>query len=132
MSKDWQEDLDDLHEVFGQAVRYFPDEPPVSSDEINLSIALIKEESTELIEALEGGDMIGIADGIIDTLVVTIGTATRLGIEIQPLWDIIQENNMSKAGGPKDPDTGKQLKPEGWEPPDVEGELRKQGWLDGV
>jgi predicted HAD superfamily Cof-like phosphohydrolase len=129
MSNIWQEDIDDLMEAFGQTVRGSPDSPPVTSKEIELRVSLIKEEAKELTDALEGGDFVGAADGIVDLLVVTFGTASCLGINVGPLWDLVYINNMSKVGGPKDPETGKQLKPEGWEPPDIEGELKKQGWL---
>lgn len=43
------------------------------------------------------------------------------------LWDEVHAANMRKVGGPKCPDTGKQLKPEGWTKPDIEGVLRKHG-----
>lgn len=129
MSSNWQEDIDVMTEAFGQKVRDVPDSPPVSADEFMAIKELIIEETQELITAIDGGDLVGMADGIVDSLVVILSAASRLGIEVDPLWDIIYENNMTKVGGPKDPVTGKQLKPDDWEPPDVDGELRKQGWL---
>lgn len=127
MSTVWQEDIDLMMQAFGQEVRLSPDSPSVSADEFKLRVSLIVEEMQELVAAIEDGDLVGMADGIVDSLVVVIGTASCLGIEIGPLWDIIQENNMSKITGPIRAD-GKRLKPEGWKPPDVEGELKRQGW----
>ena len=66
------------------------------------------------------------ADALIDMLYVTIGSLLAMGIDMWPLWAEVQRANMAKAGGPVV--NGKQLKPAGWTPPDIEGELRKQGW----
>ncbi len=49
------------------------------------------------------------------------------GFDIEPILDLIHEANMKKLTGPKDA-AGKQLKPEGWTPPDIAGELVRQGW----
>lgn len=66
------------------------------------------------------------ADAIIDQIYVLIGTLAAMGIDFWPLWREVQRANMAKAGGPVI--NGKVTKPEGWTPPDIEGELRKQGW----
>lgn len=66
------------------------------------------------------------ADALIDDLYVTIGTLLAMGIDMWPLWKAVQRANMAKIGGPVV--NGKQMKPDGWTPPDIEGELRKQGW----
>ena len=94
MSSSWQADKDNMMVAFGQTVRNRVDSPPISSNEIKLRVALIKEEAKELTDALEGGDFVGAADGIVDLLVVTIGAASALGINIDPLWDEVYENNM--------------------------------------
>lgn len=75
-----------------------------------------------------GVDLPGFADGCIDSLYVTIGALVAFGIDIKPLWRAVQAANMAKVGGPKDPVTSKQLKPPGWVPPDIAGELAEQGW----
>lgn len=51
----------------------------------------------------------------------------EFGIRGGPIARLVHESNMAKAGGPIRED-GKRLKPEGWVPPDIEGELRRQGW----
>lgn len=45
------------------------------------------------------------------------------------LWDEVHAANMRKAGGPKCPTTGKQLKPEGWVGPDIAGVLKRNGLI---
>ena len=54
---------------------------------------------------------------------------TRLEFEIDggPIAVEVHRSNMAKVGGPVRED-GKRLKPPGWTPPDIAGELRKQGW----
>lgn len=66
------------------------------------------------------------ADAIIEQIYVLIGTLVAMGIDFWPLWAEVQRANMAKAGGPVV--NGKVTKPEGWQPPDIEGELRRQGW----
>jgi len=79
--------------------------------------------------ALEAGlpNLPDIADAIGDLKYVLEGTNLAFGIDGEPVWDAIQKANMAKAGGSVD-EHGKRMKPPGWTPPDIEGELRKQGW----
>jgi predicted HAD superfamily Cof-like phosphohydrolase len=51
-------------------------------------------------------DLVELADGIIDSIYVLIGTGLEFGIPMSRVWDEIQRSNMSK----KDPVTGKILK----------------------
>lgn len=69
-----------------------------------------------------------VLDGFIDLAYVALTGAVRLvGREkAKQAWDAVVEANRTKVDGsigPKrrDPDTGKILKPEGWNPPDIEG-----------
>ena len=66
-----------------------------------------------------------IADGIADLVYVAIGTASTLGIDMEPVWEEVQLSNMAKVNGPVRPD-GKRLKPEGWQPPQIERVIREQ------
>lgn len=76
--------------------------------------------------------MVPLADATIDIDYVVEGLRRRLGINGDPLWAEVHAKNLAKRGGPKDPVTGKQLKPEGWTPPDIERLLREQGWKGDV
>lgn len=69
------------------------------------------------------------ADALIDDLYVTVGALLSMGIDMWPLWNAVHRANMAKVGGPMV--NGKQMKPEGWNPPDIEGLLRDQGWEGG-
>lgn len=100
-----------------------PAEP--SSKISNLRSALMREELDETIHAMSQGDIPGVADGLVDLIYVAIGTAIAYGIDLRPVWDAVQAANMAKVGGPTRAD-GKVLKPEGWQPPDIEGVLARQ------
>lgn len=61
-------------------------------------------------------------DGLCDLIYVTLGSAVAWGVDLDPFFSEVQRANMEKLQGPKRAD-GKQLKPEGWRPPDIEGVL---------
>lgn len=63
-----------------------------------------------------------VIDGLCDLIYVALGTAVTAGIDLDPFFREVQRANMEKLTGPKRAD-GKQLKPEGWRPPDIEGVL---------
>lgn len=73
-------------------------------------------------------DLPALADGVIDSKFVLEGLLIRCGINGKPLWDLVTKANLTKAAGPVDPVTGKKGKPPGFVPPDIEGELKRQGW----
>jgi predicted HAD superfamily Cof-like phosphohydrolase len=91
-------------------------------DIVALRRTLIDEEvNKELLPALDAGDLVGIADGCADAIVVIIGTALAYGIPLHVIWAIVDRSNMAKV----DPVTGKVsrrgdgkiMKPHGWLPP---------------
>ena len=137
MSSNWQKDVQDFREKCGLGVNYSPSVP--SEDTIRLDLDLIREEVTkELIPVLERlankgtwdsqdfvKDLAELADALADSIYVIHGTAVGFGIQLQPIWDSIQEANMKKFGGPVRGD-GKILKPEGWKHPDVKKLIEEQ------
>ena len=59
-------------------------------------------------------------DKSIDSVVFHIGKLLKMGLtidQIQEGFDVVSEANLAKLSAPKD-EYGKQLKPEGWEPPE--------------
>ena len=77
-------------------------------------------------------DLLQVADGIADQLVVNEGTASACGIAMEPIYHIVNSNNLSKfAPGHYFSDTGKLMKPPGFEGPDeqIRDELVLQGWV---
>lgn len=124
MSQDWYRDIIDMHLAQGHYIGVRPSIPP--SDVALLRENLIDEEMGEVERALIDGNLEEIADGIVDSIVVLLGTAISYGIDIRPIWDEVHATNMNKVGGEKRGD-GKQLKPANWKPPDIVSILRQQG-----
>lgn len=94
----------------------------ISADLKNLRYALIEEELEEYAEA---GNIYSIADAIGDLLYVVYGAAICHGLDMEPIFEEIHRSNMQKLTGPKRLD-GKQLKPEGWKPPDIYTQVEMQ------
>ncbi len=90
---------------------------------------LIAEECAEVIEAIDllaaeptGERLAALAHELADLLYVTYGTFVVAGIDADAVMAEVHRANMRKLSGPRRGD-GKQLKPEGWQPPDVRGVL---------
>ena len=80
--------------TFGQEVK---NKPSFSTDKINkLRIDLIKEELTELTEAMNNKDLLEVADALTDILYVTYGAGHAFGIDLDNCFDEVQNSNMSK------------------------------------
>jgi len=73
----------------------------------------------ETLDAMSENDLVEIADGIVDSIVVLLGAAAAYGLPMRSLWDEVHKTNMAKKGGPKRKD-GKVLKPKEWKPPQIE------------
>ena len=124
MSKDWYQDLVDFHEQV--VLDNFPKQPYIPDKQRKLLRGeLIIEEIREILDAIDKDDLVRIADGIADSIVVLLGTAVTYGIDIRPIWDEVHRTNMMKKGG-KLREDGKLLKPKGWKLPEIEKEIRRQ------
>lgn len=132
----------------GQVVRLHPHQP--TREERVLRAKLIMEEALETCDALgvdvrmlhdrmlvygdaiefvgtDEFDMAEAVDGCCDVMVVTLGTLSCLGVGDVHVMNQVLDANDRKMTGPIR-DDGKRLKPEGWQPPNIEGELIAQGW----
>ncbi|MCH8805976.1 MAG: nucleoside triphosphate pyrophosphohydrolase family protein [Planctomycetes bacterium] len=87
---------------------------------------LIISEASEFLEAADTDNFVEMVDALADILVVTYGAAIEMGVDLEPVFQEVQRSNMSKDGG-KDAG-GKILKGPSFRPPDILGELRKQGY----
>lgn len=76
--------------------------------------------------------VIGQCDALIDASYFIGGSFAEIGVQPQPLFDIVQNANMAKLGPDGKPiireSDGKIMKPEGWEPPEakLEEEIVRQ------
>jgi predicted HAD superfamily Cof-like phosphohydrolase len=122
--------IDDVRDFHVACDIPISDKPQIpDAQRVQLRLDLINEEGTELFEACARGDIVGIADGIIDLVYVTLGMALEFGIPFQQVWDEVQNSNMRKrdpaTGKVRRREDGKILKPEGWTPPDIAGVLAR-------
>ena len=106
--------------TFGQEVKT---KPSFSTDKINqLRLDLIKEELTELIEAMNKKDLLEVADALTDILYVTYGAGHALGINLDKCFEEVQNSNMSKldeSGKPIYNEHGKVMKGPNYFKPDL-------------
>ena len=131
MSKDWVQDINDMHRKFG--VHKWVSEQVVAGDKEKLQkflefrLDFLQEELNETRAAgIFDRNPEEIVDGLIDLCVVAIGTMDAFGIDAHKAWDEIHEKNMQKEPGVKEsrpnplglPDL---IKPEGWKGPDHRG-----------
>lgn len=147
--------VEQFHRVMGVPVLTMPQVP--SDERVKLRLRLITEEYFELLESCYAGsqykytqltlrsayagismaiqaqvpnvDLPEFADACADLDYVVEGSRLEFGIDGRPIARAVHESNMTKKGSVVRED-GKILKGPDWKPPDVEGELRRQGWRE--
>ena len=106
--------------TFGQEVK---NKPAFSTDKINkLRLDLIKEELSELTDAMKNKDLLEVADALTDILYVTYGAGHAFGIDLDKCFDEVQNSNMSKLdenGKPIYNEQGKVMKGPNYFKPDL-------------
>ena len=106
--------------TFGQEVKT---KPSFSTYKINkLRLDLIKEELTELTEAMNNSDLLEVADALTDILYVTYGAGHAFGINLDKCFEEVQNSNMSKLdenGKPIYNEHGKVMKGPNYFKPDL-------------
>ena len=106
--------------TFGQEVKT---KPSFSTNKINkLRLDLIKEELSELIEAMNNNDLLEVADALTDILYVTYGAGHAFGINLDRCFEEVQNSNMSKLdenGKPIYNEHGKVMKGPNYFKPDL-------------
>lgn len=154
MSTNRHHDVRAFHRRFGHEVRETPAVPDEAT--MRFRLKLIAEEFLEALDACgirEGNieailretianapidvDLPALVDALGDLDYVVEGTRAVCGVDGSPVHNAIHHANMAKdpvyvaskdehhrAPDPK----AKPTKPAGWSPPDVAGELRRQGW----
>ena len=112
-------------ETFGQEVK---SEASFPKDKIiRLRLDLIREELSELKDALEKKDIKEVADALTDILYVTYGAGHAFGINLDKCFEEVQNSNMSKLGKDGKPiynEQGKVMKGPNFFEPDLGKLLR--------
>jgi|TARA_B100001175_G_C19387808_1_gene579835 predicted HAD superfamily Cof-like phosphohydrolase len=107
-------------EKFGQMVRTKPQFPDDKTMQLRLN--LIKEELSELEEAMKTKNLKEVADALTDILYVTYGAGYAYGIDLDQCFKEVQRANMSKLGEDGKPiynDQGKVMKGPNYTKPDL-------------
>lgn len=77
----------------------------------------------------ETPDLVGIYDGLVDTLYVSYGALSACGLDAEAGWDEVQRSNMSKAnadGSITKNEFGKVIKAPTYSPADLKSIIDKQ------
>lgn len=84
----------EFHEAFGHLVN----DTPMNLPEVTVSLrhVLMLEELQEYRDAAEAGDLVEVADALADLMYVALGTAVAHGIDLEPIFAIVHDSNMSK------------------------------------
>jgi predicted HAD superfamily Cof-like phosphohydrolase len=97
--------------------------PDFNKDQFDLYVNLIKEEVTELADAMLAQDRVETLDALIDIVVVTVGAIHSLGADAEGAWTEVMRTNFAKidsaSGKVIKREDGKILKPQGWQAPDL-------------
>lgn len=125
MSKNWVQDMNDMHSKYG-VHEWVKNNPDKLNDFLRFRIDFLKEELDETNHAFDTKDPEEIVDGLIDLCVIAIGTLEVFNVDAHEAWNEVFKANMSKELGIKKerpnplglPDL---VKPEGWENPNHNG-----------
>ena len=113
-------------QTFGQEIKTKASFP---NDKITkLRIDLIREELSELEEAIDKKDIKEVADALTDILYVTYGAGHAFGINLDKCFEEVQNSNMSKLGSDGKPiynENGKVMKGPDYFKPDLSKSLKK-------
>lgn len=135
-------DVTNFNLKFGLPCR-FHSPAKLSKREMIDRLKFIDEELNELIEATgvrrkinghyavcstKPQDLAAQADALVDLVYVIKGTAIRLGLPWEELWDDVQRANMAKVEGTIVGYKSGAIKPEGWVPPRTEEILKRWGY----
>ena len=94
--KEQIEKVGEFAEAFRIKEAPFPSE--LNFEDCNLRYNLMKEENEEYLEASLTGDLVGIADALVDQMYILLGTIRKHGLEevFIPMFNEVHRSNMSK------------------------------------
>ncbi len=118
-----------FHQLFGLPWRPTPNLEGVPDQLLELRVNLIREEAEEFAQAVADRDLTAIADALADLVYVTYGAALTLGIDLDDAVAEVHRSNLTKLSADGTPELrhdGKVLKPDSYEPPELEPVLSMQ------
>lgn len=105
----------------------------IDSDIRQLRLMLLSEEVTETLLAEAESDVVEVADGLADIIVVAVGSLLAyFGVDVarQILTEVAVSNLDKVEDGPIFNEAGKLMKPDGWEPPRIREILERAGFVE--
>ena len=114
------EEVKKFMKTFGQEVVTKPQFPDEKTAKLRLD--LIKEELSELEQAIKANNLKEIADALTDILYVTYGAGCAYGIDLDKCFKEVQRSNMSKLGADGKPiynENGKVMKGPNYSAPNL-------------
>ena len=113
----------EFHEKFGYTIGTTP--ALLKKSLLRFRADFITEEADEFHESVEEEDLTRMVDALGDLLYVLYGTATALGVDMEPVFAEIHRSNMTKeVAESKD---AKGVKGPGYSPPNLHRVLNNQG-----
>ena len=122
-----QEQVKAFQEAFNHPTANKPTFMDIKRSEARMN--WVKEEVQEFLDA---DNVIDQADALVDALYFILGTAVEIGVDLEPVFDIVQNANMAKLWADGKPHyrelDGKVAKPDGWEAPEpqIQAEIERQ------
>ena len=102
-------------------VKFGFDKDKFDAEKLKFRNQLLTEEFLEIQQALGAKDAEEIVDGLVDLVVIAVGTLVLAGVDVDKAWNEVMRANMSKVRGVK---KGREnsggfdvTKPEGWKAP---------------
>ena len=134
MSSKFVQDIQEMHEKYGVNEWFQNASLEQKKKFFDFRMSMLAEEYYETMCAKRDGDEEEVIDGLIDLIVIAIGTLDVMEVDAVEAWDEVLRANMSKQSGVKPerpnplglPDM---IKPEGWEGPD---HAQNVGWISDV
>lgn len=106
----------------GFYAKFWPDIPKLTPDRLRWRLNFLKEEMQELEEAINLKSPEEVVDGIVDIMVVALGTLKEADVDIAKAWEVVSVANLAKERGNNDTRPGSGhfdlIKPPGWKAPD--------------
>ena len=102
MSKDLFKDLKEMHSHYGFDTKIDALSSKDLFEFLKFRLDFIKEEYEETVKAYNEKDPEEIVDGLIDIIVVAVGTLDAFKIDGYKAWDEVHKANMSKDVGVKE------------------------------
>ena len=122
MSEKFVQDIQEMHEKFGVNEWFLNADMEQRKRFLGFRMGMLREEFNETCDGYIHAEPEEVVDGLIDLIVIAIGTLDVMEVDVVEAWDEVLRANMSKQSGikPERPNPlglPDMIKPDGWEGP---------------